>query len=197
MQNSLIIWLGIGRPPGQMDPKAFLLQKFNATARERVSCGYMLLNMLDYSVINPYVQHNVNLIRIPKPVHSNTRRHFGAFVKAVWCEFGSLLHLMHEFHQNLDSKWITDSPFRFWMILIQVVSFFSKVFVCFTTSGHARNFSACFVISVRCLTGLGCFLDWVVKRAFLLSLVVMCFCVFVQDWCRFGRGGWRIEAPFI
>ncbi|KAJ9183144.1 hypothetical protein P3X46_007048 [Hevea brasiliensis] len=28
--------IGIGRPPGQMDPKAFLLQKFNATARERI-----------------------------------------------------------------------------------------------------------------------------------------------------------------
>ncbi|XP_073267056.1 peptidyl-tRNA hydrolase, mitochondrial isoform X5 [Populus alba] len=28
--------IGIGRPPGQMDPKAFLLQKFNATARERL-----------------------------------------------------------------------------------------------------------------------------------------------------------------
>nr|GMD09084.1 peptidyl-tRNA hydrolase, mitochondrial isoform X1 [Ipomoea batatas] len=28
--------IGIGRPPGQIDPKAFLLQKFNATARERV-----------------------------------------------------------------------------------------------------------------------------------------------------------------
>ncbi|OMO96908.1 Peptidyl-tRNA hydrolase [Corchorus capsularis] len=27
--------MGIGRPPGQMDPKAFLLQKFNASARER------------------------------------------------------------------------------------------------------------------------------------------------------------------
>ncbi|XP_071925356.1 peptidyl-tRNA hydrolase, mitochondrial-like isoform X2 [Coffea arabica] len=27
--------IGIGRPPGQMDPKAFLLQKFNAAARER------------------------------------------------------------------------------------------------------------------------------------------------------------------
>ncbi|KDO54428.1 hypothetical protein CISIN_1g027742mg [Citrus sinensis] len=27
--------IGIGRPPGQMDPKAFLLQKFNAIARER------------------------------------------------------------------------------------------------------------------------------------------------------------------
>nr|XP_015878775.1 peptidyl-tRNA hydrolase, mitochondrial isoform X2 [Ziziphus jujuba var. spinosa] len=26
----------IGRPPGQMDPKAFLLQKFNRTARERI-----------------------------------------------------------------------------------------------------------------------------------------------------------------
>ncbi|KAM0943963.1 putative aminoacyl-tRNA hydrolase [Dioscorea sansibarensis] len=29
--------IGIGRPPGQMDPKAFLLQKFNKLARERVS----------------------------------------------------------------------------------------------------------------------------------------------------------------
>uniref|UniRef100_A0A803N5N8 Uncharacterized protein n=2 Tax=Chenopodium quinoa TaxID=63459 RepID=A0A803N5N8_CHEQI len=29
--------IGIGRPPGQMDPKAFLLQKFNSLARERVS----------------------------------------------------------------------------------------------------------------------------------------------------------------
>ncbi|KAK4791164.1 hypothetical protein SAY86_031577 [Trapa natans] len=28
--------IGIGKPPGQMDPKAFLLQKFNATARERI-----------------------------------------------------------------------------------------------------------------------------------------------------------------
>ncbi|XP_056162059.1 peptidyl-tRNA hydrolase, mitochondrial-like [Syzygium oleosum] len=28
--------IGIGRPPGQMDPKAFLLQKFNRTARERI-----------------------------------------------------------------------------------------------------------------------------------------------------------------
>lgn len=30
-------YLGIGRPPGQMDPKAFVLQKFNRTGRERVS----------------------------------------------------------------------------------------------------------------------------------------------------------------
>ncbi|KAK8568835.1 hypothetical protein V6N12_007374 [Hibiscus sabdariffa] len=28
--------IGIGKPPGQMDPKAFLLQKFNASARERI-----------------------------------------------------------------------------------------------------------------------------------------------------------------
>ncbi|OMO51827.1 Peptidyl-tRNA hydrolase [Corchorus olitorius] len=28
--------IGIGRPPGQMDPKAFLLQKFNASAQERI-----------------------------------------------------------------------------------------------------------------------------------------------------------------
>ncbi|KAL5541325.1 hypothetical protein UlMin_033426 [Ulmus minor] len=28
--------IGIGRPPGQMDPKAFLLQRFNATAQERI-----------------------------------------------------------------------------------------------------------------------------------------------------------------
>lgn len=28
--------LGIGKPPGHMDPKAFLLQKFNAKAREQV-----------------------------------------------------------------------------------------------------------------------------------------------------------------
>ncbi|XP_021907494.1 peptidyl-tRNA hydrolase, mitochondrial isoform X4 [Carica papaya] len=28
--------IGIGRPPGQMDPKAFLLQKFNTIARERI-----------------------------------------------------------------------------------------------------------------------------------------------------------------
>ncbi|EEF30320.1 peptidyl-tRNA hydrolase, mitochondrial isoform X2 [Ricinus communis] len=28
--------IGIGRPPGQMDPKAFLLQKFNATAQKRI-----------------------------------------------------------------------------------------------------------------------------------------------------------------
>ncbi|XP_010244929.1 PREDICTED: peptidyl-tRNA hydrolase, mitochondrial isoform X2 [Nelumbo nucifera] len=28
--------IGIGKPPGQMDPKAFLLQKFNVGARERI-----------------------------------------------------------------------------------------------------------------------------------------------------------------
>ncbi|KAK8698310.1 hypothetical protein V6N13_114435 [Hibiscus sabdariffa] len=28
--------IGIGKPPGQMDPKAFLLQKFNVLARERI-----------------------------------------------------------------------------------------------------------------------------------------------------------------
>lgn len=28
--------IGIGRPPGQMDPKAFVLQKFNKTSRERI-----------------------------------------------------------------------------------------------------------------------------------------------------------------
>ncbi|KAI9075751.1 hypothetical protein K1719_042237 [Acacia pycnantha] len=28
--------IGIGRPPGQMDPKAFLLQKFNVAARQRI-----------------------------------------------------------------------------------------------------------------------------------------------------------------
>ncbi|CAI9108161.1 OLC1v1007701C1 [Oldenlandia corymbosa var. corymbosa] len=31
--------IGIGRPPGQMDPKAFLLQKFNATASERIDAA--------------------------------------------------------------------------------------------------------------------------------------------------------------
>eukprot|EP00262_Sarcandra_glabra_P012445 TRINITY_DN3209_c0_g2_i2.p1 TRINITY_DN3209_c0_g2~~TRINITY_DN3209_c0_g2_i2.p1 ORF type:complete len:203 (+),score=17.50 TRINITY_DN3209_c0_g2_i2:223-831(+) len=31
--------IGIGRPPGQMDPKAFLLQKFNTTARERIDAA--------------------------------------------------------------------------------------------------------------------------------------------------------------
>ncbi|XP_065877070.1 peptidyl-tRNA hydrolase, mitochondrial [Euphorbia lathyris] len=31
--------IGIGRPPGQMDPKAFLLQKFNATARGRIDAA--------------------------------------------------------------------------------------------------------------------------------------------------------------
>ncbi|GAB4824869.1 hypothetical protein Ancab_007737 [Ancistrocladus abbreviatus] len=31
--------IGIGRPPGQMDPKAFLLQKFNAVARERIDAA--------------------------------------------------------------------------------------------------------------------------------------------------------------
>lgn len=31
--------IGIGRPPGQMDPKAFVLQKFNKTARERIDSG--------------------------------------------------------------------------------------------------------------------------------------------------------------
>lgn len=31
--------IGIGRPPGQMDPKAFLLQKFNALARRRIDAA--------------------------------------------------------------------------------------------------------------------------------------------------------------
>lgn len=52
-----------------MDPKAFLLQKFNARAQERVSCGYLISIMLDSSVVNLYVQDNLILIRIPKPVN--------------------------------------------------------------------------------------------------------------------------------
>ncbi|CAL1385197.1 unnamed protein product [Linum trigynum] len=31
--------IGIGRPPGQMDPKAFLLQRFNATAQGRIDAA--------------------------------------------------------------------------------------------------------------------------------------------------------------
>ncbi|KAJ8637938.1 hypothetical protein MRB53_012205 [Persea americana] len=31
--------IGIGRPQGQMDPKAFVLQSFNATARERINAA--------------------------------------------------------------------------------------------------------------------------------------------------------------
>lgn len=42
--------IGIGRPPGQMDPKAFLLQKFNATAQERIDAalqdGVVVLKLL-------------------------------------------------------------------------------------------------------------------------------------------------------
>lgn len=42
--------IGIGRPPGQMDPKAFLLQKFSTTARERIDAalqeGVGILKML-------------------------------------------------------------------------------------------------------------------------------------------------------
>ncbi|KAL0417418.1 UNVERIFIED_CONTAM: Peptidyl-tRNA hydrolase, mitochondrial [Sesamum radiatum] len=33
------VTMGIGRPPGQMDPKAFLLQKFNARARGRIDAA--------------------------------------------------------------------------------------------------------------------------------------------------------------
>uniref|UniRef100_A0A2P2IYF1 Peptidyl-tRNA hydrolase n=1 Tax=Rhizophora mucronata TaxID=61149 RepID=A0A2P2IYF1_RHIMU len=31
--------IGIGRPPGRMDPKAFLLQKFNAMARDQIDAA--------------------------------------------------------------------------------------------------------------------------------------------------------------
>ncbi|KAI4345305.1 hypothetical protein L6164_012441 [Bauhinia variegata] len=31
--------IGIGKPPGQMDPKAFLLQKFNITAQQRIDAA--------------------------------------------------------------------------------------------------------------------------------------------------------------
>ncbi|CAM8889976.1 unnamed protein product [Rhodiola kirilowii] len=31
--------IGIGRPPGQMDPKAFLLQQFNATSQQRIDAA--------------------------------------------------------------------------------------------------------------------------------------------------------------
>jgi peptidyl-tRNA hydrolase len=38
-----LIDVGIGRPPGQMDPKAFVLQPFNKTARERVKPNYLIM----------------------------------------------------------------------------------------------------------------------------------------------------------
>lgn len=31
--------IGIGKPPGQMDPKAFLLQQFNATSQRKIDAG--------------------------------------------------------------------------------------------------------------------------------------------------------------
>ena len=43
-------FLGIGRPPGQMDSKAFLLQKFNNTAQERVSL------FADYNIQNLWLK---------------------------------------------------------------------------------------------------------------------------------------------
>ncbi|KAL0436118.1 UNVERIFIED_CONTAM: Peptidyl-tRNA hydrolase, mitochondrial [Sesamum radiatum] len=39
LREIMEVTMGVGRPPGQMDPKAFLLQKFNARARERIDAA--------------------------------------------------------------------------------------------------------------------------------------------------------------
>lgn len=66
-----------------MDPKAFLLQKFNARAQERVSRGCLISIMLDSSVVNPYVQDNLILIRIPKPVNRTLFFYFCGLIETI------------------------------------------------------------------------------------------------------------------
>ncbi|MBA0663667.1 hypothetical protein Goklo_003766 [Gossypium klotzschianum] len=48
--------IGIGKPPGQMDPKAFLLQKFSASARERGGSGSNLLATVTDRAFGPLIQ---------------------------------------------------------------------------------------------------------------------------------------------
>jgi hypothetical protein len=48
-----LIGVGIGRPPGLMDPKALLPQPYNKTAHERVKTNYII--MFYYLKINIYI----------------------------------------------------------------------------------------------------------------------------------------------
>jgi peptidyl-tRNA hydrolase len=57
-QNLILAHVGIGRPPGQMDPKAFVLQKFNKTGRERV----YISNALHVIVVYCYVHLSCALV---------------------------------------------------------------------------------------------------------------------------------------
>ncbi|KAL1351194.1 hypothetical protein HN51_015134 [Arachis hypogaea] len=58
---------GIGRPPGQMDPKAFLLQKFNVTARQQIA---NLLDCTSWSGAGPGLMNAVTqgALQAEKPV---------------------------------------------------------------------------------------------------------------------------------
>ena len=60
--NINILSLGIGKPPGQMDPKAFLLQKFSASARERVSLSWLLIKQKKGKRKKPIFQHESHLV---------------------------------------------------------------------------------------------------------------------------------------
>ncbi|KAF3444398.1 hypothetical protein FNV43_RR14090 [Rhamnella rubrinervis] len=79
--------IGIGRPPGQMDPKAFLLQKFNSRARERIDValeeGAGALNLLlskgltetarSFNTQQKY--KHIRLQTLPKTRHTHTQHH--------------------------------------------------------------------------------------------------------------------------
>lgn len=60
--------LGIGKPPGQMDPKAFLLQKFNVTARQRVSSWFTVKNTFgSFNVMEVSTFNLVPVVHIAPP----------------------------------------------------------------------------------------------------------------------------------
>ncbi|KAI3508046.1 hypothetical protein L1887_23046 [Cichorium endivia] len=52
--------MGIGKPSGQMDPKAFLLQEFNATAQER-TVAYSNGLVKVYEILDPMELNNCQL----------------------------------------------------------------------------------------------------------------------------------------
>lgn len=43
--------LGIGRPPGQMDTQAYVLQKFSASERQEVSLPFLYDECREYSQV--------------------------------------------------------------------------------------------------------------------------------------------------
>lgn len=98
--------IGIGRPPGQMDPKAFMLQKFNLTARERIDAALLEGAHALEQVISKGFSESSNCFNTMQKYKHIRLQTLPAWRNAYEVQLDIPLPSMHPFTQN-------DQPFLF------------------------------------------------------------------------------------